>query len=79
MTSTTLTATAQPAQRPSAVPARRKTDRPPRWQHLILIPLAVIWLVPIVMVLGLSLMPPANPQTTAWDCYRKRHPWSITS
>jgi raffinose/stachyose/melibiose transport system permease protein len=64
MTSTTLTATAQPAQRPSAVPARRKTDRPPRWQHLILIPLAVIWLVPIVMVLGLSLMPPANPQTT---------------
>lgn len=33
------------------------------WLHVILIPLAVLWMVPIIMVVGLSLMPPENPST----------------
>ncbi|WP_067245880.1 carbohydrate ABC transporter permease [Microbacterium resistens] len=48
--------------------ARRKHRRgtPGRrvgWLHFVLIPLAVLWLVPIVMVAGLSMMPPENPST----------------
>lgn len=34
------------------------------WLHFILIPLAVLWTVPIIMVVGLSLMPPENPSTS---------------
>lgn len=49
----------------ATTPARkRRADRPPRWQHIVLAPLAVLWLIPCLMVLGLSLMPPSNPQTT---------------
>jgi raffinose/stachyose/melibiose transport system permease protein len=33
------------------------------WLHFVLVPLAVLWMVPIIMVLGLSLMPPENPST----------------
>lgn len=33
------------------------------WLHVVLVPLAVLWLIPIVMVVGLSLMPPNNPTT----------------
>lgn len=33
------------------------------WLHFVLVPLAVLWMVPIVMVVGLSLMPPENPST----------------
>ncbi|MCK2034747.1 carbohydrate ABC transporter permease [Microbacterium sp. SSW1-49] len=33
------------------------------WLHVVLIPLSVLWLVPIVMVIGLSMMPPNNPGT----------------
>jgi raffinose/stachyose/melibiose transport system permease protein len=33
--------------------------------HVVLAPLAVLWLIPIVMVLGLSLLPSDNPGTTA--------------
>ncbi|GGL30213.1 carbohydrate ABC transporter permease [Phycicoccus endophyticus] len=33
--------------------------------HLVLVPLAALWLVPIVMTLGLSLLPRSNPKTTA--------------
>lgn len=33
------------------------------WLHIILIPVAVLWLVPIIMVVGLSLMPPEAPST----------------
>lgn len=33
------------------------------WLHVVLVPLAVLWLIPIIMVVGLSLMPPSNPTT----------------
>ncbi|MGV2982270.1 carbohydrate ABC transporter permease [Microbacterium sp. AGC85] len=33
------------------------------WLHFALIPLSVLWLVPIIMVIGLSMMPPNNPGT----------------
>jgi len=33
------------------------------WLHIVLVPLAVLWLIPIIMVVGLSLMPPNNPTT----------------
>jgi ABC-type glycerol-3-phosphate transport system permease component len=33
------------------------------WLHIVLIPLAALWMVPLVMTVGLSLMPPDNPST----------------
>ncbi|MFJ2552085.1 carbohydrate ABC transporter permease [Microbacterium sp. NPDC087591] len=33
------------------------------WLHVVLVPLSVLWLVPIIMVVGLSMMPPNNPGT----------------
>ncbi|MCS3843301.1 carbohydrate ABC transporter permease [Microbacterium sp. AK031] len=33
------------------------------WLHFVLVPLSVLWLVPIIMVIGLSMMPPNNPGT----------------
>lgn len=33
------------------------------WLHFVLVPLSVLWLVPIIMVVGLSMMPPNNPGT----------------
>jgi len=44
---------------PEQVPKGSKNT----WLHVILIPLSLLWLLPIVMVLGLSLMPPENPAT----------------
>lgn len=35
-----------------------------RWPHLVLAPLALLWLMPVFMVLGLSLLPTNNPRTT---------------
>jgi raffinose/stachyose/melibiose transport system permease protein len=34
--------------------------------HFVLAPLAVVWSVPLVMVLGLSLLPTSDPGTTAF-------------
>ncbi|MFI7587417.1 carbohydrate ABC transporter permease [Spongisporangium articulatum] len=34
--------------------------------HIVLLPLAVLWLVPLVMVVGLSLLPSDDPGVTAW-------------
>jgi raffinose/stachyose/melibiose transport system permease protein len=49
----------------AATPRLRKRRRrsPDRWLHWVLAPLALIWLVPILMVLGLSLLPSSNPAT----------------
>ena len=33
------------------------------WLHFVLMPLALLWMIPIIMVVGLSLMPPAHPGT----------------
>lgn len=57
------------ATRPAAAPARhhrrgRSGTRVPRWLHAVLIPVAVIWMIPLLMVISLSLMPPENSQTT---------------
>ncbi|MBU2667920.1 carbohydrate ABC transporter permease [Actinoplanes bogorensis] len=50
------------------VPVRGRKRRP-HWAHLILTPMAILWLVPIVMVLGLSLLPTSNPSTTAYGLF----------
>jgi raffinose/stachyose/melibiose transport system permease protein len=42
-------------------PRRRRSSQ--RWLHWLLAPLALIWLVPILMVLGLSFLPSSNPST----------------
>lgn len=39
------------------------------WLHLVLGPLALLWMVPIIMVVGLSLMPPENPATTFFGLF----------
>jgi len=44
---------------------RRRIDRTWHW-HVVLAPLAVLWSLPLVMVIGLSLLPTSNPQTTAF-------------
>ena len=52
-----------------AKPDRGKAVRPVRRRHLglhlILLPLAILWMMPLIMVVGLSMMPPDNPETTA--------------
>ncbi len=52
------------AARGGSAPARPHRRRP-RWAHAVLAPLAVLWLIPLVMVVGLSLLPTSNPGTTA--------------
>jgi ABC-type glycerol-3-phosphate transport system permease component len=51
----------------SAVATRAQRVRRMRskiwWMHLILVPLAVLWLVPILMVMSFSLVPTSNPDT----------------
>lgn len=42
----------------------RDVDAPPRWAHWVLGPLAVLWMIPVVMVIGISLLPTSNPSTT---------------
>ncbi|MFG1955357.1 carbohydrate ABC transporter permease [Micromonospora sp. NPDC048830] len=53
----------------AAAPGRyapvRAHRRRPHWAHAVLAPLAVLWLIPLVMVVGLSLLPTSNPGTTA--------------
>lgn len=42
----------------------RRQRSPLRWLHVGLAPLAVLWMIPVIMVVGLSLMPANNPNTT---------------
>lgn len=42
----------------------QRIRRHDRWLHFVLLPLAILWMVPIIMVVGLSLMPSNNPTTT---------------
>lgn len=44
--------------------ATRRRHRTNNWLHFVLTPLALVWMIPVVMVIGLSLMPSNNPQTT---------------
>ncbi len=55
--------------RPHSRHRRADVDAPPRWAHPVLIPLAALWLVPVVMVVGLSLLPTARPGTTAFGLF----------
>jgi len=67
-----MTATTQTHPTTESIVAARAGHRPRRgapghrvgWLHFVLIPLALIWTVPIIMVVGLSLMPPENPSTS---------------
>lgn len=43
---------------------RRRLASSGNWLHVILLPLAVVWMIPVIMVIGLSLMPASNPSTT---------------
>ena len=48
---------------------RRKDRKRGRWLHIVLIPLAVVWMVPVIMVVGLSLMPASDPSTTLFGIF----------
>lgn len=37
--------------------------------HAVLLPLAALWLLPVVMTVGLSLLPRANPNVTAFGIF----------
>jgi ABC-type glycerol-3-phosphate transport system permease component len=45
---------------------RSRAGSAPGWWHAVLAPLALLWTVPMVMVVGLSLLPTSNPRTTAF-------------
>ncbi|WP_353708166.1 carbohydrate ABC transporter permease [Cellulosimicrobium sp. ES-005] len=51
--------------RPRGHKRSKDVEAPPRWSHWLLGPLAVLWMIPVVMVLGISLLPTSNPSTTA--------------
>jgi len=58
---------ARPAGRPPVPRPRRAFARSARrgwWRHAVLLPLAALWLIPLIMVVGLSLLPTSNPSTT---------------
>lgn len=42
----------------------RATSWKGTWPHLILLPVLILWSVPLVMVVGLSMLPTNNPRTT---------------
>lgn len=52
---------------------RRGVRRSPNWLHVILIPVAVLWMVPVFMVVGLSLLPSDQPGTR-WFGMFPEHP-----
>ena len=56
---------AAPPARTGSGPVRPRRRRRPHWAHAVLAPLAGLWLIPLVMVVGLSLLPTSNPGTTA--------------
>lgn len=69
---TTRPADLTPLTAPPVSRRRRSTrdvDAPPRWSHWLLAPLAVLWMVPVLMVVGISLLPTSNPGTTAFGLF----------
>jgi len=40
-----------------------------RWLHVVLVPLALLWMIPVIMVIGLSLLPSHNPSTTFFGMF----------
>lgn len=51
------------------MPHRRKRSRRGSWLHIVLVPLALLWIAPVIMVVGLSLMPANNPSTTFFGMF----------
>jgi raffinose/stachyose/melibiose transport system permease protein len=49
--------------------AIRKDRKHGRWLHLVLTPLALLWMLPVIMVVGLSLMPASDPTTTFFGIF----------
>jgi ABC-type sugar transport system, permease component len=48
---------------------RRWIARNRRWLHIILIPLSLLWMVPIIMVVAVSLVPSSNPDTVFFGMF----------
>ncbi|WP_062135289.1 carbohydrate ABC transporter permease [Demequina aestuarii] len=48
----------------SEPPRRMRRKRSDSWLHAALIPIALLWMLPVIMVIGLSLMPANDPSTT---------------
>lgn len=48
---------------------RRKKLNNNSWLHFILAPLSLAWMVPLIMVVGLSLMPTNNPKTVFFGMF----------
>lgn len=57
----------QPHLKSKSTVDRRRTKR----LHFILAPLALLWLLPVVMVLGISLLPSDSPGTVAFGLFPK--------
>jgi ABC-type glycerol-3-phosphate transport system permease component len=53
----------------------RGGQKVPRWLHAILIPVAFLWMVPLMMVVSWSLMPPENSRTTFFGMFPEQ--WSF--
>ena len=53
----------------------RGGQKSPTWLHAILIPVAFLWMVPLLMVVSLSLMPPENSRTTFFSLFPEQ--WSF--
>ncbi|WP_214106037.1 carbohydrate ABC transporter permease [Acrocarpospora catenulata] len=64
---TTTAAPAVPTQ--AATRASQPLRRRLRWEHAVLAPMAALWLIPIAMVIGMSLLPTSNPKTTAFGMF----------
>ncbi|HMS37304.1 MAG TPA: carbohydrate ABC transporter permease [Arachnia sp.] len=53
----------------------RGGQKVPTWLHAILIPVAFLWMVPLMMVVSWSLMPPENSRTTFFGMFPEQ--WSF--
>ncbi|MFT3887768.1 MAG: carbohydrate ABC transporter permease [Arachnia sp.] len=53
----------------------RGGQKVPRWLHAILIPVAFLWMVPLMMVVSWSMMPPENSRTSFFGLFPEQ--WSV--
>jgi raffinose/stachyose/melibiose transport system permease protein len=53
--------------RPSPAGVRRNPRHRVNRLHFILAPLALLWMIPVIMILGLSLLPTSDPSTTFFN------------
>ncbi|MFV0451459.1 MAG: carbohydrate ABC transporter permease [Propioniciclava sp.] len=75
MSPTAVTAQRASRTRPKHQRHGRGGQRVPRWLHAVLIPVALLWMIPLLMVISWSLMPPENSRTTFFGMFPEQ--WSV--